>query len=171
MTNVSQNKGMMKQRKIRKRRRKRGEWVTQENGVSLRAGWIWISITLNPLWAVRLMTAHTHNQVTEPRSLPQFKRQSVPGCSIILNTPPPPQIQRKWLCSFPQSKLQRRAIPSAPPHLTQSSASKPNHICRAALTGNFWVFSSYQQNYVHFLFRCCSEKPVGKDAINILCWD
>lgn len=29
--------------------------------------------------------------------------------------------------------------------------------------GNFWVFSSYQQNYVYFLFRCCSEVSVGRD--------
>ena len=112
----------------------------------------------------------THDQVTEPHTLPQFKRQSVPGCSIILNAPPPDPEEMALLISTEQ--ITEESHPNPAPHLTQSSASKPNHIFGATLTRNFWVFSCfYQQNYEHFLFPLQLRKPVGKDAIDILWWD
>lgn len=95
---------------------------------------------------LRLITAHSQNQVTKPRSFPRFKRQLVPECAIIIKTPPS-RSRGNGSAHFHRSKLQSRAVCKPPltlphphPHLHLCSHRKPMGV----------LFLS--QNDVHFLF-------------------
>jgi len=49
--------------------------------------------------------------------------------------PPSTRSRGNGSAHFHRSKLQSRAVPSAPPHLTQSVRCEPNHICSSATAG------------------------------------
>lgn len=130
----------------------------------LRACWRWIS-TVFSIWTLRLMTAHTRNQVTEPRSLPQFKRQSVPGVFHYPQYTPHTRSRGNGSAHFHRANY--RAEPSHPHLLIWLSPPPldPTTSSVLHLQGTFGCSPPISKIMCISFSDAAQKKPVGKDDI------
>lgn len=113
------------------------------------------------------MTAHMSHEVTEPRTLPQFKRQSVPGCSIILNASPPDPEEMALLISTEQ--ITEESHPNPAPHLTQSPALNRTTSSVLHLQGTFGCSPASINKIMSISFFRCSSENLWEKTLSIYC--